>query len=152
MTRSTSLPIPQTLSRRRFAGLSAAAIGATALGATAATSAVAQSIDPFTYITTMTETETLGQVAGQPVEEVGPVEVDGAVWTAMVQVPIKRGQDLHYTCEFDSAWSIMMAYGLDVPLEEQLAAVGIDDRFEPYWEETAQGVMIYGGDIAEHFC
>ncbi|HEV2129211.1 MAG TPA: hypothetical protein VGR22_11390 [Thermomicrobiales bacterium] len=146
------MSITQKLSRRRFAGLSAAAIGATALGAPVASSTVAQSIDPFTYITTMTETETLGQVAGQPVEEVGPVEVDGALWTAMVQVPIKRGQDLHYTCEFDTAWSIMMAYGLDVPLEEQLAAVGIDDRFEPYWEETARGVMIYGGDIGEYFC
>lgn len=109
-------------------------------------------MDPFTYITTMPETETLGQLAGQPVDEVGPVEADGALWTAMIQVPIKRGQDLSYTCEFDTAWCIMMAYGQDVPLDEQLAAVGIDDRVEPWWEETAQGIMIYGGDIAEHFC
>ena len=108
-------------------------------------------MDPFTYIIEMPETETLGQLAGQPVDEIGPVEADGAVWTAMVQVPIKRGQDLRYTCEFDTAWSIMMAYGLDVPLEEQLAAVGIDDRLEPYWQETTQGVLIYGGDIGENF-
>ena len=152
MTRTQPPSHSPYLIRRRFAGLSAAAIGAAVAGGRAIAPTAAQSIDPFTYITTMTETETLGQRAGQPVEEVGPVEADSIVWTAMVQVPIKRGQDLHYTCEFDTAWSIMMAYGDDVPLEEQLAAVGIDDRFEPYWEETAEGVIIYGGDIGEHFC
>jgi hypothetical protein len=114
--------------------------------------ASAQSMDPFTYIRTMPETETLGQVAGQPVDEVGPVEADGALWTAMIQVPIKRGQDLHYTCEFDSAWSIMMAYGVDVPLQAQLDAVGFDTRLEPYWEDYGDIVMIYGGDIGQHFC
>jgi hypothetical protein len=138
------------LSRRRFAGLSAAAGAATLAGVSARTVA-AQSMDPYTYIVTMTETETLGQVAGQPVDEVGPVEADGIAWTAMVQVPIKRGQWFHYTCEFDSAWCCMAAYGIDATLDAQVDAVGIDNRVVPYWEETAEGIMVYGGDIGEHF-
>jgi hypothetical protein len=148
MTRSPASSLNR-LTRRRFAGLSAAA-GAAALTGIHARPAVAQ--DPFTHIVTMTETETLGQVAGQPVEEVGPVEADGIVWTAMVQVPIKRGQWFHYTCEFDSAWSCMAAYDVDAGLDAQVDAVGIDNRVVPYWEETSSGIMVYGGDIGQHFC
>ncbi len=138
------------LSRRRFAGLSAAA-GAAILTGAASQGTAAQAMDPFTHITTMPETETLGQRAGQPVDEVGPVEADGALWTAMVQVPIKRGQWFHFTCEFDSAWSCMAAYDVDAGLDAQVDAVGIDNRVVPYWEETASGIMVYGGDIGEHF-
>lgn len=152
MTRDHVATSSPRLSRRRLAGLSAAALAASALPGAAPRAATAQSMDPFTYITAMTETETLGQRAGQPLEEVGPVEADGIQWTAMIQVPIKRGQDLHYTCEFDSAWSIMKAYGIDSTLESQLAAVGIDDRLEPYWEDQGNVVMIYGGDIGQYFC
>lgn len=142
---------PSSLNRRQFTGFAFAAAGGLSAVQHLSVSA-AQSVDPFTYIRTMPETESLGQVAGQPVDEVGPVEADGAMWDAMIQVPIKRGQDLHYTCEFDSAWSIMMAYGFDVPLDQQVALIGMDTRFEPYWEETANGFLIYGGDIGEHFC
>ena len=143
--------LDQTVTRRRFAGLTAAAIsGGSLLHAVQSTTA-AQSIDPFTYIRTMPETETLGQVAGQPVEEVGPVEADGALWDALIQVPVKRGQWFHYTCEFDSAWSIMQAYGIDAPLDTQVDIVGIDNRVVPYWEETADGMVVYGGDIGQHF-
>ncbi len=143
---------PTRMSRRRFAALSTAMLGAGAHAYRAAPIASAQSMDPFTYIRTMPESETLGQRAGQPVDEIGPTEADGVVWTAMVQVPIKRGQDLHFTCEFDTAWCIMMAYGFDVPLQEQLDAVRIDDRLEPYWEDQGDVVMIQGGDIGEYFC
>ena len=111
--------------------------GAAILTGASAHRAAAQSMDPFTHITTMPETEKLGQRAGQPVDEVGPVEADGTVWTAMVQVPIKRGQWYHYTCEFDSAWSCMAAYDIDAGLDAQVDAVGIDNRVVPYWEETA---------------
>ena len=152
MTTQHSHPVPKGLSRRQFASLSAAVIAGAGTGRPGVTDVAAQSMEPFTYIRTMPETETLGQLAGQPIDEVGPVEADGVLWNAMIQVPIKRGQDLHFTCEFDSAWSIMMAYGLDVPLEEQLDAVGFDTRLEPYWEETASGIFIYGGDINQHFC
>ncbi len=146
----TPAPSDNRLTRRRFAGWSAAA-GAAALTGLHARPALAQSMDPFTHITTMPETETLGQRAGQPVDEVGPVEADGALWTAMVQVPIKRGQWYHFTCEFDSAWSCMAAYDIDAGLDAQVEAVGIDNRVTPYWEETASGIMVYGGDIGEHF-
>lgn len=152
MTQFSSADSPARLSRRRLVGLSAVALGATAIPSLGARPAAAQSMDPFTYIVQTTETETLGQRAGQPVEEVGPVEVDGIQYTAFVQVPIKRGQDLHYTCEFDTAWSIMMAYGIDAPLQAQLDAVGFDNPFEPYWEDLGDLVMIYGGDIGEFFC
>lgn len=138
------------LSRRRLAGLAATA-GAAMLAGPHMRPTAAQSMDPFTHIVTMTETETLGQVAGQPVDEIGPVEADGILWTSMVQVPIKRGQWYHYTCEFDSAWSCMAAYDVDAGLDAQVDAVGIDNRVVPYWEETASGIMVYGGDIGEHF-
>lgn len=142
---------PTRLSRRRFAGLSAGALGGAALIGARSSGAAAQATDPFTYIRTMPETETLGQIAGQPVDEVGPVEADGTVWDAMIQVPIKRGQWYHFTCEFDSAWSIMQAYGVDAPLDAQVDAVGIDNRVVPYWDESAYEVIVYGGNIGEHF-
>jgi hypothetical protein len=138
------------LSRRRLAGLTAAA-GAAALIGAPARPVTAQSMDPYTYIVTMPETETLGQAAGQPVDEVGPVEADGIQWMAMVQVPIKRGQWFHFTCEFDSAWCVMAAYDIDAGLDAQVDAVGIDNRVVPYWEETPNGIVVYGGDIGQHF-
>lgn len=141
----------QTITRRRFAGLTAAALGGGALMQSGGAGAAAQSTDPFTYIRTMPETETVGQVAGQHVDEVGPVEADGATWDALIQVPIKRGQWFHYTCEFDSAWSIMKAYGIEAPLEEQVDIVGIDNRVVPYWDDSSEEVIVYGGDIGEHF-
>jgi hypothetical protein len=152
MARASAHPPQPRFSRRQFAVVSGAAVGAAGFGGHTANTATAQYLDPFTYITTMPETETFGQRAGQWVDETGPVTVDGVTWTSMVQVPIKRGQDLQYTCEFDTAWSIMMAYGLDVPLAEQLEHVGIDNRFEPYWVEAPEGIVIHGGDIGESFC
>jgi hypothetical protein len=45
----------------------------------------------------------------------------------------------------------MAAYDIDAGLDAQVEAVGIDNRVTPYWEETASGIMVYGGDIGEHF-
>lgn len=142
--------LDQSFTRRRFTALTAATLGSSAF-LRATQPAAAQSMDPFTFIRTMPETETLGQLAGQPADEVGPTETDGAVWDALIQVPIKRGQWLSYTCEFDTAWSIMKAYGIDASLEEQIDAVGIDNRVVPYWEETPDEIIIYGGDIGQSF-
>lgn len=140
----------QSFTRRRFTALTAATLGSSAF-LRATQPAAAQSMDPFTFIRTMPETETLGQLAGQPAAEVGPVEADGAIWDALIQVPIKRGQWFQYTCEFDSAWSIMKAYGIEAPLDDQVDAVGIDNRVVPYWDESSEEVVIYGGDIGQHF-
>jgi len=134
-------------------------VGGSTLGAAAmfalpsanARLAAAQSMDPFTYITTMPATTDLGQRVGQSAVEVGPVETDGAVWDAYIQLPIKEGQDFHYTCEFDSSWIILKAYGHDLTLDEQLGAVGHDRSIEPWYEETASGVIVWGGDIAEMY-
>ncbi|HVL23103.1 MAG TPA: C39 family peptidase [Thermomicrobiales bacterium] len=139
------------ISRRRLVGGAIGAAAALALPRTATRIAAAQSMDPFTYIMEMTPTTDLGQRPGQPAAEVGPVDADGAVWDAYVQLPIKEGQDFHFTCEFDSAWILLNAYGHEVTLEQQLEAVGHDLSIEPWYEETANGVIVWGGDIQRFY-
>ena len=75
------------------------------------------------------------------------VLADGRQYDAYVDAASKPGQFDRYTCEFDAAWVICKTFGLDVPLEEQVALVGIDQRVEPYVEETPRGHIIYGGAI-----
>lgn len=72
---------------------------------------------------------------------------DGRVYDAYIPAALKEGQFANYTCEFDAAWAICATFGLEVGLEEQVAIIGIDRRIEPYYEETADGVVVYGGDI-----
>ncbi|HWV36273.1 MAG TPA: hypothetical protein VNZ55_11620 [Thermomicrobiales bacterium] len=142
------------LSRRQFAARTAGIAAIAAAGSLAGlpvARASAQSMDPFTYIRTMPATDNLGQLPGQAATEIDPVEADGAVWETYIQLPIKEGQDFHYTCEFDSAWIILTAFGKDLSLEDQLALVGQDTSIEPYYEEREDGVIIVGGDIWEHF-
>jgi len=76
---------------------------------------------------------------------------DGRVYDAYVPAATKAGQFYQYTCEFDAAWAVLATFGYDVPFEEQLAIVGHDTSIEPYWEETADGFVIYGGDITTAF-
>ncbi len=140
--------------RRRFVG--GALAGATALSITGVTSSrlnavAAQSMDPFTFIRTMPATDTLGQIPGQAASTTALVDADSASWTAYVQLPIKEGQDFHFTCEFDSAWIILKAFGKDLTLDDQLRLVGQDLSIEPAYEERADGVLITGGDIWEHY-
>ncbi len=142
--------------RRQFVRTATAVAGAAALATTlpfARTSltAVAQSMDPFTYIRTMPATDTVGQKPGQASGEFVPIKTDGATWSAYVQLPIKEGQDFHFTCEFDSAWIILEAFGKNLTLEDQLRLVGQDTSIEPTYEERPDGVFITGGDIWEHF-
>jgi hypothetical protein len=139
------------LSRRSFVGGALSAAALLAMPKTSAHIAAAQSMDPFTYITTMPSTIDLGQRVGQPVTETGPINADGAVWDAYIQLPIKEGQDFHFTCEFDSSWIILKAYGHDLTLEEQMTTVGHDRSIEPWYEETQNGVVVWGGDIAEFY-
>ncbi|MGI8483211.1 MAG: hypothetical protein ACR2OU_02980 [Thermomicrobiales bacterium] len=142
--------------RRQFVRTATAVAGAAALATTipfARTSltAVAQSMDPSTYIRTMPATDTVGQKPGQASGEIVPIKTDGATWSAYVQLPIKEGQDFHFTCEFDSAWIILEAFGKNLTLEDQLRLVGQDTSIEPTYEERPDGVFITGGDIWEHF-
>ena len=73
-------------------------------------------------------------------------------YTAYIPVPEKQGQFAQYTCEFDAAWMVLMTFGLDVPLDEQVAIIGVDTRIEPHVEEeTAAGMVIHGGDITQAY-
>ena len=139
-----------SLSRRRLlAGASGVALGSLLTGAASAWAA--QPEDPWTYIRQMETTPDFGQAPGQPASDFDPIEVDGRRWDAYLRTPVKEGQDFHYTCEFDSAWIVLKAHGLDLDLADQLDIVGIDETIEPYYEETSDGFLIWGGDIAEHF-
>jgi uncharacterized protein YvpB len=42
---------------------------------------------------------------------------------------------------------VLKTYGFDVSLEKQVEIVGVDKSIEPYYKETANGVVIYGGDV-----
>ena len=83
--------------------------------------------------------------------ETEPVVVNGRVYDAYNKAAIKKGQWYHYTCEFDAAWIVFKTYGLDVGLEDMVAAVSLDTSIEPYYEETKDGVVVYGGDITNSY-
>lgn len=112
----------------------------------------AQSQDPFTYIRAMDATDTLGQQPGQAASAIAPVNHDNTTWSAYVRAPVKSGQDFHFTCEFDSSWIVLKANGFDLPLDEQMQVVGVDDAIEPAYQELPDGVVVRGGDIAVHYC
>ena len=79
------------------------------------------------------------------------VTEDDHPYAAYIQAARKEGQFAKYTCEFDAAWVILKTFGLDVGLEEQIAIIGLDQRLEPYVEQTADGYLVYGGDITTAF-
>lgn len=81
-----------------------------------------------------------------------PVTINGRTYDAYLPAADKPTQFYYYTCEFDAAWVILKTYGIEAPFEEQLAITGLDQDPEPYAEETADGVVVYGGEVAEHFC
>lgn len=140
------------ISRRAFVAGSAAVLAAGTYALPGPSPVTAQATNPFTYITAMDATTDIGQRPGQPANAIPPVAAGGWYWDAYLQMPIKEGQDFHFTCEFDSAWIILKAYGFDVPLEEQLEIVGVDTSIEPYYEETPQGFKVYGGDVHNYYC
>jgi hypothetical protein len=81
----------------------------------------------------------------------GPVEVNGRMYDAYIPAASKEAQFFQYSCEFDAAWVILETYGIDAPFEAMAAVIGVDDRVEPYIEETADGFLIHGGNIADAF-
>ncbi len=149
VTRSPATGAPIT--RRGLVRCTAGAGIAIAAGSSFPYFGSAQRMDPYSYITAMEATTDLGQRPGQSADETGPTDADGRSWDAYIQLPIKEGQDFSYTCEFDSAWIILMAYGHEMTLDEQLGYVGHDLSIEPYYEQNASGYVIYGGDIAEMY-
>jgi hypothetical protein len=87
-------------------------------------------------------------LAAKAVVEISPPPVsDPDGYDVYIPAACKAGDFYQYSCEFDAAWAVLKTYGVDTTLEEQLAAITIDRRIEPYYEETADGVVIYGGDI-----
>ena len=76
---------------------------------------------------------------------------DGRVYDAFVEAVPKFGQFYSYTCEFDAAWVVLATFGEDRSFEELLEIVGHDESVEPWYEETASGFVIYGGDITSAF-
>ena len=81
----------------------------------------------------------------------GFVTSDGRVYTAYVPAETKSGQFYQYSCEFDASWVILATFGHDVPFEKQIDIVGHDLSVEPWFEETAEGFVIYGGDVISAF-
>lgn len=80
-----------------------------------------------------------------------PVTVNGRKYDAYNRAVIKEGQWYQYTCEFDAAWVVLKTYGFDVGLEEQVRIVGLDTSVEPYFKETKDGIVIYGGDVTRYY-
>ncbi|MEO6457668.1 MAG: LysM peptidoglycan-binding domain-containing protein [Chloroflexia bacterium] len=80
-----------------------------------------------------------------------PMVVNGRTYDAYNQAAIKKGQWYQYTCEFDAAWIVLKTYGFDVGLQEMVDAVGLDDSIEPYYKETKDGIVVYGGDITSTY-
>ncbi len=93
----------------------------------------------------------IGMLPGTAAAQGGVTTPDGRVYTAYVPAATKVGQFYQYTCEFDASWVVLATFGHDVPFEEQLAIVGHDTSIEPYYQETPEGFVIYGGDITKAF-
>ena len=77
--------------------------------------------------------------------------LDAGAYDAFIPVVPKVGQFYSYTCEFDAAWIILATFERDVPFEEMLTVVGHDTSIEPWYEESPNGFVIYGGDINTAF-
>lgn len=93
-------------------------------------------------------------VSAEPAQivEIEPTPIsDPASYDVYIPTACKAGDFYYYSCEFDAAWAVMKTFGVDASFEEQLAAIKIDRRIEPYYQENADGVVIYGGDITTSY-
>jgi len=81
-----------------------------------------------------------------------PIVVNGTSYDAYVEAADKEGQFAYYSCEYDAAWIVLKTFGIEASFEEQLAITGINQDPEPYAVETADGIMVYGGDLEATFC
>jgi len=151
LTSSELIFVGQTLKIVRISRDSAVAGGATV----PATAPLAVPTDaPPAASVPPTEAPLATPMSVQPAEpemRPTPVVVNGRTYDAYNQAAIKKGQWYQYTCEFDAAWVVLKTYGFDVPLEKQVEIVGLDTSIEPYYEETADGLVIYGGDVTKAY-
>ena len=89
MAKSSRYPVPVISRRTLLTGAAAAA----AFARLATLPATAQSLNPYDYIVPMDAKPEFGTPVAQAAQ--GPVEDQGALWDAYLQMPIKEGQDLH---------------------------------------------------------
>lgn len=75
-----------------------------------------------------------------------------AEYKAYIPAVSKAGQFAGYTCEFDAVWVALRTFGEDLSLNDMIDIVGVDRSIEPYAVESSRGMLIYGGDISNHFC
>jgi hypothetical protein len=115
--------------------------------------AAPSSLPTATLVPTSTPEPTRAPTAtvAPPTATAGPIEVNGRRFDAYIPAATKPGQFYQYSCEFDAAWVILATYGINIDGDELIAAVDHDRSVEPYIEETAQGFVIHGGDIARAY-
>jgi hypothetical protein len=118
------------LSRRAFS------LGAAGLGTTLAL--------PFTRQTTLATPRAIDEIVPMPVN-------DPSFYDVYIPTACKAGDFYYYSCEFDAAWAVMKTYGVDASFEEQMSAIKVDRRIEPWHEQTSRGVIIHGGDITTRY-
>lgn len=85
--------------------------------------------------------------SSEPAAPPDPVVINGRTYDAYIPAAIKKKQWYQYTCEFDAAWIVLETYGYASTLDDMIRAVGLDTSIEPNYIETADGVVVYGGDI-----
>jgi hypothetical protein len=76
---------------------------------------------------------------------------DPESYSAYIPTASKTGPFYIYTCEFDASWAILKTFGIDAPLDDQLSRIDFDRRIEPYYVDTGNGIVIYGGDIVRQY-
>lgn len=86
-----------------------------------------------------------------PPTPTGPMLVGGRLYDAYIIAATKDKQAYQYSCEFDAAWVIMETFGRPMSVEQMVTVIGVDQRVEPYIEETAAGFVIHGGDIGSRY-
>jgi len=91
------------------------------------------------------------QVTQPTVEPQRKVVVNGRTYDAYLNAATKKKQEYQYSCEFDAAWVVLKTYGFEVSVAKQAEIVGMDKSRAPYYKETKQGAVIYGGNVTTSF-
>lgn len=138
---ATPRPSPTAASATSTTATTATSIEPTATADPTATALPSATAAP---IATAVPTVTVAPTAG-------PLEVNGRLFDAYIPAATKPSQFYQYSCEFDAAWVVLETYGIQTSGDELVATVDHDRSVEPYIKETAQGFLIYGGDITNAY-